>query len=747
MTCTERLEFDKVISLIAQRAGTKRGKHAIEKLSPLNEAEAIERRYAFIREGMEMETPPLYSEENLSAILTNLGGGDTLSPQELLEVAGFLDFLRELRNYFTKNDRWQYLSSLVSSISILAEEKQKITAVVKKDGEIITGRILELEEKLGDSRQRLRDRLGKGVTLRGGRYVIPVKAGKKVDGIVHDISRGGSTLFVEPTDCVPLNNEVEIAAKGIEQEKKRVLRQLNASLSKKLPELKHNLDVLGEYDAIVAISDISRRKGWQIPEVGDRFLRIIGGKHPLLQLKRDVVPLDMEIGRKFTTLLITGPNMGGKTVALQTVGILSIMAQSGIPVPASPDSVFPVFDEIFVDIGDESSIETGESSFSFHLKELKRMQDRAAGKSLLLVDEIDRGTEPDGGRAIASAFLEVFTGKNAITIATSHSTALKFFVAGEDGMQNARMETKNGAPTYRLGIGFPGESLWLETARFVGIDDGLLKRAEELADKNMLKTEHLLRELEEEKGRASELKRKLEEREKNLENQLESAQLLRKKWGDGVERLKKERKKILLEARKRVENLVREIRESNAKRESIVRIKREIEQELKRELGGMKKVETEKRVKNHNFRVGDAARIRSLDVVGRIIVITEKRITLQVDDVRFEIPPESVEPVDKPREVRAESRHHVRFARNRELKGEISIRNLRVDEAIPQLERYIDDVWLLGERNFRIVHGVGKGILKNAVWEFLSKDDRIESFELAPLEEGGDGVTVGKIRL
>ncbi|PIP12747.1 MAG: hypothetical protein COX49_03915, partial [bacterium (Candidatus Stahlbacteria) CG23_combo_of_CG06-09_8_20_14_all_40_9] len=551
MTYKERLEFDKVISLIAQRAGTKKGKDEVGILSPLYDVDAIKRRFAFIREGMQIRDPLLYNEKNLSYILASLEGGSTLSPQEFLEIADFLDFARQLKGYFTENNKWQYLLSLISSISILDEGRQKIIAVIKRNGEIVTKRILELEEQLKNSRQRLKSKLGDGVTLRGGRYVIPVMAGQKVDGIVHDISRGGRTLFIEPADCVPLNNEIEITTKGIEVEKKKILRQLTAFIREKLPEMRNNLNVIGRYDAIVAVSSISRKKGWQIPDIGGRFLRIIGGKHPLLQLKRDVIPLDMEIGKKFTTLLVTGPNMGGKTVALQTVGILSVMAQSGIPVPTSPDSVFPVFDRIFADIGDESSIETGESSFSFHLKELKCMQDHATEESLLLIDEIDRGTEPDGGRAIASAFIEEFTRKKAITIATSHSTALKFFVAEENGMQNARMETENGMPTYKLKIGFPGESLWLETARSVGVDNRLLKRAEELADKNILKTECLLKELEEEKGRVSNLKRELEGREKMLEGQLERAQSLKGRWEDEIENLRKEKKKILLDTRRR----------------------------------------------------------------------------------------------------------------------------------------------------------------------------------------------------
>ena len=746
MTYKERLEFDKVISLIAQRAGTKKGKDEVGILSPLYDVDAIKRRFAFIREGMQIRDPLLYNEKNLSYILASLEGGSTLSPQEFLEIADFLDFARQLKGYFTENNKWQYLLSLISSISILDEGRQKIIAVIKRNGEIVTKRILELEEQLKNSRQRLKSKLGDGVTLRGGRYVIPVMAGQKVDGIVHDISRGGRTLFIEPADCVPLNNEIEITTKGIEVEKKRILRQLTAFIREKLPEMRNNLNVIGRYDAIVAVSSISRKKGWQIPDIGGRFLRIIGGKHPLLQLKRDVIPLDMEIGKKFTTLLVTGPNMGGKTVALQTVGILSVMAQSGIPVPTSPDSVFPVFDRIFADIGDESSIETGESSFSFHLKELKCMQDHATEESLLLIDEIDRGTEPDGGRAIASAFIEEFTRKKAITIATSHSTALKFFVAEENGMQNARMETENGMPTYKLKIGFPGESLWLETARSVGVDNRLLKRAEELADKNILKTERLLKELEEEKGRVSNLKRELEGREKMLEGQLERAQSLKGRWEDEIENLRKEKKKILLDTRRRVENLVREIRESNAKRESIVRVKQMIEQEIKQERKEIEKVSSGKRKGVYNFKVGDMARIHSLGIEGKIIDATEKRVTLLIDDVRFEIPAKSIEPVNKTREAKAEPQHHIRFTRSRELKIEINIRNLRVDEAISQLERYIDDVWLLGERNFRIIHGVGEGILKNAVWKFLSNDDRIESFEIAPLKEGGDGVTVGKIR-
>lgn len=746
MTFIERLEFDRVISLIAERAGTKRGRELIEKLFPLKDRTEIEKRYAFIGEGVELENPPFYNESNLSGIISTIEYNELISPKELLEVADFLEFLSRLKRYFTDRKNCLYLSSIITLVSTLTDERQRIRSVIRKDGEIETEEILALKDKLRNLKQNIRDKLGKGVTLRGERYVRPIRSGQKINGIIHDISRGGKTLFVEPANCISLNNEIEITTRRIEEEKKRILIQLTNNLRDKLTDIETNIDIVSKYDFIIAISRISREKGWQIPQVGGEVLEIIKGRHPLLELRRNVVPLGVEVGTNFTTLLVTGPNMGGKTVALKTIGILSLMTMSGIPVPASPDSIFPVFDRIFCDIGDESSIESGDSSFSFHLKELKKMFDYATNKSLLLADEIDRGTEPDGGRAVASAFLEEFTRRKAITIASSHSTALKFFVAEGKGMQNARMKTKEGIPIYNLLIGLPGESLWLETASSVGIDGRILKRAEELADKNMIKIESLLRELEEEKGRISDIKKRLSEGNEAVRNSLSGAEYLKKKTGEELKKIKKEKKKILIKARKDIENLVREIRESNAAKKSIVRAKSEIEKRLKQETETKRK-QIEKTRKYQDFNIGDRVKIASIDSDGKVVGLTQKKVTVLVDNVRFEMPYESLERIRKPHELKTESHHQIRFRRSREFKYEINLRNLRADEAIQKLEKYIDDVWLLGDGNFRIIHGVGRGILKKVIWEFLSNDNRVGSFELADLKDGGDGVTVGKIRV
>ncbi len=684
MTLGERVEFDRVLSLIAEKAGTDRGRERLLGLSVTSDRNVLIQRYALIREGMNKENPPVYVEKDLSSIITALKEGQILSPEELLELGSLFDFLRRLFRSFQK-DTHPGLYHLISQIVPLTSVREKIAKLITEDGEVVTEKIERLEQELKNLRTRIKKRLGDQLTLRDRRYVIPILAGVKIDGIVHDVSRGGKTLFVEPTDCISFNNEIEIIRRLIQEEKKRVLSHLSLLLRERLPDIDNNLDILSKYDEIITISNTAKRNLWEIPRLGGELLRIVRGRHPLLS--GDVVPLDMEIGRELKTLLITGPNMGGKTVALKTVGLLSLMALSGIPVPVLEGSTFPLFDRIFMDIGDESSIETGESTFSFHLKELKKILTHSTKNSLILIDEIDRGTEPEGGRALSQAFLEEFTERGGITIATSHSTALKFFVREKDGMENGRMETKESIPTYRLKIGFPGESLWFETARSIGIDKKVLKMAEKYTDRDTLRVDYLLRELSSEREKLSSLGKEMKEERELLSNRLKDAEDSKKRWQEQLKRIKKEKRAIFLSARRKVENLVREIRESSARRESIVKAKREIELEIE-------DVE-EKRVSD--LEIGD--RVASAP-----------------------LPPQIVKP-----------------------QKELNIRGYRIDEAISVLERYIDDVWVFGDEGFKIIHGIGKGVLKDAVWQFLSNDKRVESFALAPLNEGGDGVTVGRV--
>ncbi len=733
MTTEERLEFDRLLSLIKEEAYTEMGKKDIGELRPMIDPHRIRDRYRFIREGMDIDAP-FYAEKNLSRIISSIEEGEVLLPEQLLEVSEFFDFLDHLLVFFDKQTT-PYLFSLVSKIISLDAERKRIVSVITRTGDVVNERIKRTEVEVNNLKQTIKKTLGETVTIRDGRYVIPVSAKSKANGIVHDISRGGKTLFLEPIDCVPSNNEIEIKKKLIDKEKKKVLNSLSASLREKLSEIKNDIDVLGKYDEIMAISNRARKSGWAIPEMEGSILKIRQGRHPLL--KGDVVPLDMEIGREYNTLLITGPNMGGKTVALKTIGILSIMANSGIPVPASSDSQLPIFDRLFADIGDESSIDTGESSFSFHLKEMKKMLVDATDKSLILIDEIDRGTEPDGGRAISQAFLEEFTRKKVTTIVTSHSTALKFFVREKDGMENGRMETRDSIPTYRLRIGFPGESLWLETARSVGIDEKIIKRAEDFTDKKSLKIDQIIREMEEEREKMSITRTETEKEREMLSLAMKKTEETDERLKEELKRLRRQKKTMFIEARKGIENLVREIKETNASKESIVKAKKEIEKETIHK--------GEKKTQKQIMGVGDTARVRSPGMEGKIVSIDGDRITILVNGIRITLPAGMVDEVKS--EDEGPPGYSIKFTRDVDLKDEINIRGLRVDDAILSLEKYIDDTILFAgdssaDRRFRIIHGIGKGILKEAVWKYLSKDKRIESFELAPQNEGGDGVTV-----
>jgi DNA mismatch repair protein MutS2 len=456
----------------------------------------------------------------------------------------------------------------------------------------------------------------------------------------------------------------------------------------------------------------------------------------LLVLKgAEVVPLNLKLGTSYNTLLITGPNMGGKTVALKTCGLLSLMALSGIPIPAGPDTEIPLFKEIYADMGDESSIEDGISTFSSHLKNLMEMEKNAGDGTLILIDEIMRGTDLEEGNCLASAFLEDFTAKNALVIATTHSSALKLFVHKMDKMENGGMEFKSGFPTYKLNIGLPGSSYGIETAENMRVPQKIVKRAREFMTRDVFNVDILLRELEERRVKLKEREGKISEREEEVRKTLKAMRIREMELMKKQENMKMEARRVVEDGRRFIENAVKEIREKKGEKDVIKRVKREIRKRLEESTpvvkGGL------------SFKVGDYVIIRGSGIEGRVIKITDKRAVLSVDGVQFTVPKSSLS-----KGIQKEKREEpiVKFTRDIDIDYEINLRRLEREEALEKLRRYIDNAELVGLKNFKVIHGVGKGILKRAVWEELKNDERIDSFSLGELYEGGDGVTIVTMR-
>ena len=692
--------------------------------------------------------------------------GSILEPQELYRVAQTARTARTARAYFGGHeDRHPLLSDLARKLSAFEDMERAILRSVSEEGEVLDTASGELQsirarrEKLKSSvRSSLAQIMGanedllqeKLITLRQERYVIPIRSeGKgRMQCIVHDVSGSGATLFVEPLSVIESNNGLQENRREEREEIRRILSRLSDTLRQHAPDMKESLTVLGHFDLLHAKVSFSREFRCVRPEMdASGTLSIKGGVHPLLFRKKGssgVVPLDIELGGGFDTLLISGPNAGGKTVALKTVGVLALLSQCGVHVPAKSGTRMPVFKGIYADIGDEQSIDRDLSTFSSHMKNTLDILGAADSESLVLLDEVGVGTDPRSGTGIAMAVLSELTTRKAKTLATSHYGDLKVFAEAAQGMGNACVESdpETLQPTYRLKMGIPGSSNAFEIAEKLGMERGLLDLAREFAREGSSRAEEIIATLERSLARSEKLaeearisKERLEKQSLDYEARLAR---IRKQEKEARERRREQARRVLEQARSTVENLVREIRESRADSKTIRKAKKTITSELEKQaqpIGSVAGGEPD-------IREGDTVFVEPFNATGRVVSLSKGSVRVEVESVRCEVPlgsvrrstsiPEETAPAVRTSEPRAEF--------------ELNVIGTTRDEALQVLDRHIDRAFMSGLPIIRIVHGKGRGVLKKAVESALSADPRVDSFREGAQEEGGWGVTIAKLK-
>ena len=658
-------------------------------------------------------------------------------------------------------------------------------------------------------------------TIRGGRAVIPVRveAKRKVQGFVHDVSSTGQTVYIEPAAVLDLNNEVRETETDIRRETDRILQALSAHARAHRPDLQQNLATLAQLDAYAAIGRLAFDLDAIVPALapdtgeGAGVLRIVRGRNPHLALhfaeRREekgeeegereeesedqspdpqiprspdaVVPLDLELGGAIRTLVITGPNAGGKSVALKTAGLMALMVQAGIPVPAAPGSQFPVFRRLFVDIGDQQSIQDDLSTFTSHVTNLRQMLDGEAGAlagSLVLLDEAGTGTDPAEGGALAQAVLEELTERGALTICTTHHGGLKAYAHHAPAAENGSMQFDRArlAPTYRLQVGVPGSSYAFEIAQRVGLSERTTARARVLAGASRARFEDLVAEYEA-RGREAETLRD------EAAQSAREAEKARRRYEDRLAKLEAEtdgvRQKALAEAEavlkganRRVEKTIREIREAEAEREATLAAREKMER--MREQVGARKGKVERRVEKREARtgartngaakgpkpaapsapapsafwstisVGDQVRLDG-GAVGEVMELSGKEAMLALGQIRTRVKLKRLEKVGGPRkqriEVRAPSGAKPGMAAT-SARMKVDVRGQRVEAALPQVERLVDEALAAGLHRVEVLHGKGTGALRLAVLGYLQDRPDVTGFEEAEWDEGGSGVTV-----
>jgi DNA mismatch repair protein MutS2 len=710
--------------------------------------------------------------------------GKVLAPESLVEIQQTLAAIYQVRSSLSKlSEKVPLLWSIASGITDLRHLEEDISACLTPSGELLdhaSAKLAASRQQLREVRQQLLDRLEavmkspKGrkiiqdhfIAEREGRYVVPVKIEfrKEMKGIVHDVSNTGATAFVEPWTTVELGNTMRELVMEERRETEKILRDLSAKVGEHEAEISHSVVLVAELDLALAKARYARKFGAVEPilttfsengkTAADRLagvLRLVEARHPLLAEK--AVPLSVEIGRDFSVLVITGPNTGGKTVALKTIGLLSLMAQAGLPIPASAESRIPVFDNVFADIGDEQSIEQTISSFSWHIGNIVRIINSATERSLVLLDELGTSTDPAEGSALARAILLSFLSHRTMTVATTHYGDLKIFAHTTPGLQNASLDFDpvTLAPTYHLIVGIPGGSNALATASRLGLAPEIVADAKGMLARGTQELETLLAGVREEKQGVEalrlDLKRERDElRFKNTELEDE----LQRSKTEAQNVVREARDKVLREAaelRKEIRQAASELRKEKSK-ERIEQARKAmgvVEKRLESEVWQAKAEEkTEADIPDTGrIAAGDTVWLREANLQATVLSVSEEtqEVEVQAGQSRFRLSLDSVEKVAHP-SAAPEFTPMKRQIGKRTVPRELNLRGKRVFEVEQALDSYLNDASLANLSEARIIHGFGTGAVRNIVRELLTAHPLVKSFRPGQQGEGGDGVTI-----
>jgi len=699
--------------------------------------------------------------------------GKVLDPQTLLDVRSTVATANNLSASFRRlADDFPNLWSIAQQIVVLPYLEEEIARCIDPAGEILdsaSARLAEVRYELKDSHRQLMNRL-EGIlrsesvqpmlqesliTDRGGRYVIPIKTEFQVamKGIIHDVSNTGATVFIEPLLTVELGNNLRQLALEEDREIQRILAGLSEEIAENSEDLGANVGLIAQLDVVLAKAKYARSVNAAEPQITDSekpgSLKLVDARHPLL--KGRVVPLSVEVGADFSGLIITGPNTGGKTVALKTMGLLALMAQSGIPIPASEGSQIPIFDNVFADIGDEQSIEETLSSFSWHMGNIVRIIRMSTHRSLVLLDELGTSTDPAEGAALARSILLHFVKKETLVVATTHFGELKVFAHTTPGLQNSSMEFDSVtlAPTYHMVPGVPGGSNALAIASQLGLPPDIIDSAREVLPKGTPEMESLLTEL-------SSAKEAARAERTELAKEREVVAGLKKQAEEALEALEVEKQDIILkervqitteaaELRKQIRQASSELKKAKSKQKIeqagtiIDSVRERLESEPWRTPPSRDAAEIE------SISVGDAVRIIDTNIRGTVMARTEKtgEIEIQAGKTKFKVSVEDVEKIEITDEAAPLRSHTLKMGgEQRHHSLELDLRGKRAEEVEPDLDAYLNDVSIAGFHEVRIIHGYGTGTVRQIVRDMLASHPLIRSFRSGKHEEGGDGVTV-----
>lgn len=781
------LEYDKIIDMLVEEADSALGKDSARRLRPSSDhgeivAMQAETSHALTRL-FHHGALSFHGLTDIRPSLVPLAKGGTLGAGELLRIGALLEAAKRAVEFDKKDEETDFLSGRFDGLQTFPEIRREISRCILSEDEISDDASSELKRirramkttndkireqlsvTVNSSGDMLRDNI---VTMRNGRYCLPVKQEYKsaFQGMIHDQSSTGSTFFIEPMAIVKLNNDLAELAMKEQEEIERILASISSICAPETEGLERDVILLAELDFIFAKAKLSKKMQGSEPIFDDNYIEIKKGRHPLIPRDR-VVPIDVTLGKDYRLLIITGPNTGGKTVSLKTVGLFTLMGQAGLHIPAFDGSHLRVFHEVYADIGDEQSIEQSLSTFSSHMTNTVSILKRADKNTLALFDELGAGTDPVEGAALAISILDNLLQRNVTAMATTHYSELKIYALSTDHVENASCEfdVESLQPTYRLLIGVPGKSNAFAISSKLGISDEIIEKAKSLVDEDSKSFEDVVtglestrKELEQERAKAAAYREEIERQKKKLAEKNERIDKAKEKI---LRRANEEANEILQKAKDMADDSIRKYNKwmdgGKGNVSDMEHQRSAIREQLKKtgEKLATKQKGNRPKTAPGKLSIGDLVMVHSMGVKGTVMSLpnTKGKCFVQMGIMRSEVNADDLELLEeetlqnRKEQLRERSgAGKIKMMKSLHVSSSINLIGKTVDEAIALLDKYLDDAYLAKLHQITIIHGVGTGALRNAVQAHLKKSKYIKTYRMGEYGEGGYGVTVAEFK-
>ncbi|WP_422486981.1 endonuclease MutS2 [Gudongella sp. DL1XJH-153] len=783
------LEFYKIREMLIEKAESTPGKSIAKDLMPSTDSNEVKFSQSETQEAltllMKRGNPPLFGIYKVRDDVKRAELGGMLHPGALLRIGEGLRVSRALKNYMRDTreetvENYKIIGDMIQNLGVFKDLENSISNAIISEDEIsdnasttlrnirrqIRGKNDGIKDKLNSiinsstHRKFLQDAI---VTMREGRYVIPVKQENRgsVPGLVHDVSSSGATAFIEPMAVVELNNQLKELEIKEREEIERILMELTGMVGEDAEGIRSNELLLSRLDFVFAKGKLALTMNATKPVFNENgYLNIKKGRHPLLG--KDVVPIDVYLGDQFNTLIITGPNTGGKTVTLKTVGLFTLMGQSGLHIPADFNSELSLFKKVFADIGDEQSIEQSLSTFSSHMTNIVDILDEVNESSLVLFDELGAGTDPTEGAALAMSILDHLRTMGIRTLATTHYSQLKIYALTTDYVRNASVEfdVETLSPTYKLLIGVPGKSNAFEISKRLGLQDYIVDRARELLTKENIEFEDVLQAMdrdrkiaEENKTEAERLKLDIQKLREQLQNEKGKTEELREKI---LQRAKEEARQIVRNAKDNADLIIDELKSISSEidrdkgrrlQEAQDMLRKEIREKEAQASTGIKEIKSKK--PPMNLKAGETVEVLSLNQQGTVVTPPDDKgnVEVQIGIMKVNVSLSTLRRAEGNEQTTSmEKSKSVNTRKTKAIKSELDLRGRNIEEGTFELDKYLDDAFISGLKEVYIIHGKGTGALRDGVKSYLKNHRLVKSQRLGKYGEGGDGVTVVELK-